>query len=83
MDLEHLFDWGYTFYVQYPVFCYVAGGILLLLVLWKPFKVLKSAFLVLVLVAIVYIAFYLIDSMNVGLDVKDKAVHRTEKAIEQ
>lgn len=83
MDLQQLSDWGYTFYVQYPAFCYVAGGIFLLLVLWKPFKVLKSAFLVLVLAAVVSIAFYLLDSMNVGLEVKGKAVHRTEKAIEQ
>lgn len=83
MDFQPLFDWIYTYYVNYPIFFYVLGGALLLLILWKPAKVLKTTFLILVLVVIVYICFYLIGSMNVGMNVKDKAIHRTQKAIEE
>ncbi|WP_303720178.1 hypothetical protein [Malonomonas rubra] len=83
MDFQPLLDWVYTYYVQYPTFFYVVVGVLLLLILWKPAKVLKTTFLVLVLIFIVYICFYLIGSMNVGMNVKEKAIHRTEKAIEE
>lgn len=83
MDFQPLIDWGYSFYAQYQIFCYVLAGILVLLSLWKPFKILKAACLLLTLAVIVYICFYLIDSMNVGMDVKEKAIHRTEKAIEK
>jgi len=37
----------------------------------------------LVLAVLVYIGFFLINSMNVGIKVKDKAVHRTEKELEK
>lgn len=82
MDFQPLINWTYNFYAQYPIFCYVFSGILLLFALWKPFKILKAACLLLVLAIIVYICFYLIGSMNVGMDVKEKAIHRTENAIE-
>ena len=81
MDFSQISDWAITFYRQYPEFCSVVAAILLLLILWKPFKVLKNVLLLLVLAVIVYAAFYLIGSMNVGMDIKNKAIHRTEKAI--
>lgn len=83
MDFQPLIDWGYSFYAQYPLFSYVLAAVLLLLILWKPAKVLKAAILLLVLSLILYVCFYLIGSMNVGMDVKEKAIHRTEKAIEE
>lgn len=83
MDVQQIVAWGESFYGQYPLFCYIAGGLLLLLALWKPFKVLKNVCLLLVLVAVVAAAFYLIDSMNFGVKIKNKAIHRTEKAIEK
>ncbi len=82
MDLQPLLDWGLSFYHRYPEFCYVAAGVLVLLALWKPFKVLRAACVMLVLAVLVYIGFFLINSMNVGIKVKDKAIHRTEKALE-
>lgn len=82
MDFAPIFDWAINFYSQYPQFCYIVGGILLVLVLWKPAKVLKNALLLLVLLLVVYVAFYMVDSMNFGKKIKEEAIHRTEKAIE-
>lgn len=82
MDLQTLYAWAQHFYLQYPIFCYVLGGILLLLTFWKPLKVLKAALLLLALAVILYICFALIDSMNFGREIKEKAIHRTEKSLE-
>jgi len=83
MGIQTLIDWAHTFFVQYSVFCYVLGGIILLLILWKPAKVLKTTFLILILLIILYACFYLLGIMNLGIDVKDKAIYRTEKSIEE
>jgi len=82
MDIDLLVDWGFDFYAHNQIFCLVAGGVLLILVLWKPLKVLKTAFLVLILLAILYAAFFLIDSMKVGVQVKEHGVQRMEKSLE-
>ena len=83
MDFQPLFDWTYNFYLQYPTFCYVIGGGMLLLALWKPLKVLKGILLLLLLALILYLCFFMIKSINFSMDVKEKAIHRTEKAIEK
>ena len=82
MDFQPLLDWCFNFYAQYPIFCYVLAGVLLLLALWKPVKVIKTALLVLVLIVILYICITIVNSMMGGMQSKEKAVHRTEKAIE-
>ena len=82
MNFQPLFDWAYNFYLQYPIFCYVIGGGMLLLVLWKPLKVFKGILLMLVLATIVYLCFCMTNSINIGIGVKEKAIHRTENAIE-
>lgn len=81
MDLDQVVDWGVNFYLHYPVFCYVLAGLLLVLILWKPAKVLKMAFLILILLAILYVAFFLIKSMNVGVQVKEHGLQKMEKAL--
>lgn len=82
MDFHPLFDWCFNFYAQYPIFCYVLVGALLLLILWKPAKVIKTALLILVLIVILYVCINIVNSMMGGMQIKDKAIHRTEKAIE-
>ena len=83
MDFELLIDWANSFYQQYPIFCYVLGGALLLMALWKPRKVLRSLLLALILVALLYFSFWLIDSINFGKDLTEKGIQRSEQAIEQ
>ncbi len=83
MDFQLFIDWTNSFYQQYPLFCYVAGGALLLLSLWKPRKVLRSLLLALVLMVILYISFWLIDSINFGKGLTEKGIQRSEQAIEQ
>lgn len=82
MNLHPLFDWCFNFYAQYPIFCYVLAGVLLLLALWKPAKVIKTTLLILVLIVILYVCFNIVNSMMGSMQSKEKAVHRTEKAIE-
>ena len=82
MDFQQILDWGYTFYAQYPIFCYILLGVVVLLTLWKPAKVLKTSLLLLVLLVVLYICFFLIGSLNVGMDAKNRAAHKTEKALE-
>ena len=81
MDLNPLIDWTVDYYARYPIFCYAAGGILLLLTLWKPIKVLKNAFLLLILLTLLYFGSQLIGSLEVGMKASDKAAKRTEEAI--
>lgn len=83
MDSNRMIEWGLNFYSRSPEFCYVVAGILLVLLLWKPLKVLKTALLLSILAAIIAISFYLIDSMDVGRKIKKDAIHRTEKALEK
>ncbi len=82
MDFHSLIAWAQSLYASYPLYCYLAAGALLLLTLWKPAKMLKNAFLLLILLAVLYVCFFLIDSMKTGVDVKEKAAHRTESQIE-
>jgi len=82
MALSRVFDWGFQFYADYPMFCYVAGAVLLLLLLWKPAKVLKAAFLVVVLLTLLYLAFFLVDSMKTGVKVKEQGLDRMEKSLQ-
>ena len=82
MDFQPLIDGVHNIYAQYPLYCYLAAGALFLLTVWKPAKMLKRALLLLVLLVVVYICFFLIDSMFSGVDVKQKAIHRTESKIE-
>lgn len=83
MDLQPLLTWGHDLYTEYPLYFYLIAGALLLLTLWKPAKMLKRALLLLVLLAVLYVCFFLIDSMRTGVDVKQKAAHRTEDMIEK
>jgi|GEM_PF-1863486 len=82
MDLSQVINWGVDFFYRYQVFCYVLAGVLLILLLWKPAKVMKTAFLVLILLAVLYFIFLLIDSMQVGVQVKQQGIHKSEKALE-
>lgn len=82
MEFSQLYQLGLDFYHHYPLFCYIAAGLLALFALWKPFKVLKSVFWLTILVIIIYLIFQLIGSMDAGIKMKDKAIHRTEKALE-
>ena len=82
MDFQPLIDWCRSYYAQYPIFCYVLAGVILLLLLWKPTKVLKTLVLILVLVVILYICATLVGSIQGGSSLTDKAVRRTEKGIE-
>ena len=82
MDLQPLFAWVQDLYSSDPIYFYLAGAILLLLTLWQPVKMLKRALLLLVMLVVLYICFFLIDSMKTGVDVKQKAAHRTESKIE-
>ncbi len=81
MMLDNLLAWAGDFYARYPIFCYVAGGVLLLLVLWKPAKILKNIFLLLVLLAVIYFAVQVFGSLETGIKLKDKGTKRTEEAI--
>ena len=83
MDFQQILDWGLSFYRQQPIFCYVALGILLLFSLWKPLKALKTACLLLVLVTLIYVSFYFLETMNFGIDAKSKAIQQTEKSLEK
>ena len=83
MDFQPVIDWVQHLYARYPAPSYVIAGVLLLVLIWKPFKVLKKVFLLLIMAGILYVCFYLLDSMTAGMDSKDKAIHRTEKAIEK
>jgi len=83
MDMQQLLDWPSSFYNQYPVFCYVAGGVVLLLIFWKPRNALKNLLFLLVLVLVLYICLTLVQSIDFGISVKDKEIHKTEKEIEK
>jgi len=83
MDFQPLIDWGYSFYLQNSTFCHVFAAALLFFILWKPAKILKGIFLLLIMVIILYICYQLIGSMNAGMDIKENAVNRTERAIEK
>ncbi len=83
MDIQQLLDSASSFYHRYPIFCYVAGALIILVVLWKPRKALKNLLLLLVLGLILYIGLTLVSSVDFGIAVKDKAIHRTEKEIEK
>ena len=82
MDLDLLVDWGYDFYASQPAFCYVLAGVLLVLLLWKPAKVVKTALLILILLAILFAAFFMIDSMKVGMQVKEQGIEKMEKSLQ-
>jgi hypothetical protein len=79
MDLDLVIAWGSDFFDNYPTFCYVAGGVLLALTLWKPVKALKTILLVVVLLAGLYVAFLLIDSLQIGAKLKGQGIHKSEK----
>ncbi len=80
MDFD-LVDWALDFFAQNQLFCYVAAGILVVLIIWKPGKILKNAFLLLVLLGLIYFVMQIFTSINVGRSVKDKAIHKTERAM--
>lgn len=82
MDVQPLLDWCFNFYAQYPTFCYVLAGVVLLLTLWKPAKVIKITLLTLVLIVILYICSSIVTSMQGGANIKEKALRRTEQALE-
>jgi hypothetical protein len=81
MELHTVTAWAEDFYARYPIFCYLAGGIMLLLTLWKPAKILKNLFLVMVLLTIIYFAMQLFGSLQTGMILKDQGSKRTEDAI--
>ena len=82
MNFNWIFDWGGDIYARYPIFCYVAAAVLFILLIWKPAKVLKTALLVLILLAILSAAFFLIQSTNVGVQVKEQGLQKMEKSLE-
>lgn len=82
MNLDLLFAWLNDFYQHYPIFCYVAGGIVLLFCLIKPVKAIQYLFLALVLSGLLYFGYYLLDSLNVGIKAKSEGIQRSEKAID-
>lgn len=82
MEISQLLDWGFSFYRQYPVLCYGLAAVLLVVTLWKPFKVLKAAFLLLVLAICLYIGLTLINTMKIGVENKNRGAHRLEQTTE-
>jgi len=80
MDL--LINWLTDLYYQYPLFCYLLGAVLLLLLIWKPAKLLKFAFLVLVLLGILYVAFTFINSAKTGAKYTKQGIEKSEKGLE-
>jgi hypothetical protein len=82
MDFKQVFAWMRDFYANYPIFCYMAAGILLVLLLWKPVKVLKTALLVFILLVVFSGIFYLIDSMKTGIRIEKQGMQQTEKSLQ-
>ncbi len=81
--MQPLFDQLFMFYENNSLFCMVAGGVLVLLLLWKTKKVLKGLILVLVLAGLLYAAINLVDSVNFGSSLKKSGIERTEKALNE
>ncbi len=82
MEISQLLDWGLSLYRQYPAFSYGIAAVLLVVTLWKPFKVLKTAFLLLVMAVCLYIGLTLISTMKAGVESKNKGIHRSEQTTE-
>jgi len=83
MDYQMITDWLFDLYSAYPIPFYIAAGILAALTLWQPLKMFKRALLVLVLLVVLSVCFYLIDSMMSGVDTKQKASNRSIEQIEK
>ena len=83
MDIQLVLDWLLDLYAEFPIPFYLTAGILFALTLWQPVKMLKRALLFLVLLAVIYVCFYLLGSMMSGVDVKQKASSRTIEQIEK
>lgn len=83
MDFQALLEWARNLFARYPLYCSLAAAALLLLTLWKPAKMLKRAVLLLVLLVVLSLCFFLIDSMKTGVSIKEKAAQRTENLIEE
>ena len=81
--MQSLIDKLFMFYEHNSLFCMVAGAALVLLILWKPAKMLKRIALVVVLALIVYTAISLVDSANFGSNLKKSGIERTEKALNE
>ncbi len=81
--MQNLIDQLFMFYHDNSVFCMVAGGILVVLLLWKPVKVLKGIILLIILAAVLYVAIRLVDSVNFGSSLKKSGIERTEKALNE
>ena len=82
MDFSVLIDWAQDLYASYPIFCYALGAVLLLLLLWKPARVLKIIFLAAVLMALIYGLVLLTDTITSGVKVKEGGLQKTQKALE-
>lgn len=83
MDFQPIFNWLNNVYLQYPILCYAVGGAILVLVLWKPRKVFKGIFLMLVLALILYACLYLTKAIDFGIATKETEMNRTLKEIEK
>ena len=81
MDFQPILNWFNNIYLQYPILCYVIGGAILVLVLWKPLKVLKFFLLMLVLALIVYACLYLTKAIDFGIATKETEMNRTLKEL--
>lgn len=82
MDVGLLWDWVGSLYERYPLFSYVAAVLFVLLLIWKPVKVLKNFLVILVFLTLLYLALNLVESMNFGVKVKEQGIRNSEKGID-
>ena len=82
MDFSALIDWVRDAFAAYPVVCYGLGGGLLLLLFWKPAKTLKFLALFVIVLALLYGALVLTDSITSGVKVKEGGLQKMQKALE-
>jgi len=83
MSIQPLFSWLNSLYLQNPILCYAIAGAIIVLVLWKPVKVLKFIVLVLVLALIVYASLYLTKAIDFSIATKKTEMNRTIEELDK
>ena len=82
MDFSEILDTVVGYYHDYPL---IVAGVAIALLVWAYMKP-KQAFKGLLFVAFVAVVFYMVSYMREGtgssISVKEKMIHKTEKALE-